>query len=331
MKEVVNLPDLVGMRVLAGFEQFEVGLHVPASDWIVMDIRINGRPILAGGSGIPGDMFASNGIDPALSMDVVQAQSDMQMDVSYVGPIATGAPFRAAVLGSAPVSPEVQAQGLMTTWYNIVGASGRRMPQPQPTRRETLPMTSRGNVLPGEVAPIVSRVTSAFRPERIAIIQSESTRHVLLRLDDDQFELSQTSNGRVTFGRRGDVGGDLPTPHVLTIRSFGEGPMIYAVDERSGEVVLEAGTIVHVTMEEQLAWDADDDDEQDENGDPIAPRAFQRVDPAPRTLARVERHEHFLRFDLDGFMPTWWPLLDAASAEPVHGVIVASHEVVELE
>ena len=56
-----------------------------AWDWIVNDLRINGRTQFAQSGDIPGDMFATSAIDSFVSLEECTAGGEIEVDVTYIG------------------------------------------------------------------------------------------------------------------------------------------------------------------------------------------------------------------------------------------------------
>jgi hypothetical protein len=75
--------------------------HTPggAADWIVKDLRINGRTQFAQSGDIPGDMFASSAIDTFVKMEACEAGNAIEIDVTYIGLNESGAIFSARLEG----------------------------------------------------------------------------------------------------------------------------------------------------------------------------------------------------------------------------------------
>jgi hypothetical protein len=316
----LNLASLVGLHTLSGWGAFSVGVDSSASDWIINDIRIGNRSAFAEAGQIPGDVFAIGAIDTLLNLPTVQVAQDLTMEVTYNGRLVEGAAFRGQVIGTSDAG-EPHAQALLNNWYNIVGGALNPLaPPPQRTQREILPLSS-GSVIipPGQTAQIVARpLRAAFRPERIMIAGSSKTEHLLLRLDGELHDFMKGGTvKRPDYAEADDLAkeeAELDEPLVLAFYTYGAGPMLYAIDERSGEVVLEAGSIVRIEEVTRYDWvddengDAQNEDPQiyDEDGEPIYGERIERVE-------QVERRDHFLRFDPAGFLPDWWAAYEATS------------------
>jgi hypothetical protein len=330
----MNLTDLVGLHTLSGWGAFSIGVDSSASDWIVNDIRIGNQSTFAQAGQIPGDMFASSAIDTFLHLPTVQVAQDITMEVTYNGRLVDGAAFRGQIIGQSlvdlPLPTRANDDELMNAWYNIVGGDGRRLGEAPPEqlqeRREILPMSSGSTrVLPGESAQITARPQrTAFQPERIMIAGSSKMEHLLLRLDGALHDFVKGGMvERPDYAEADDLAKQetsLDEPLVLMFYAYGAGPMIYAIDERSGLVVLEAGSIVRI--EEVTHWDYPEDFDDDDNDARMtdAMRALLDDDdavtgpPPTERIEKVERREHFLRFDPAGFVPEWWAAYETANA-----------------
>jgi hypothetical protein len=286
MSNMIALADLVGTHVITGWSMFTVGEGLSASDWVVNDIKIGNNSQFAMSGDMPGDMFATSAIDSFLHLEPVQVNQDLQMTVTYVGSLTEGAPFHAAVIGMVLEGP-----GL---------AAGRHV----------LPMSSNNTPIPpGQSAQITARPQNvAFRPERIQIAGAAVQHHLILRIDEVLHDF--VKGGSVTPSNEDEADLDvLDPPLVIEIRSFGAGPMLWGLDERTGAVVLEIGSIVHTEEATRHAWIEDDDDAE-------VPYNEEDEVPPGHTVTRVEkveRREHFCRFAPKGFTPTWWALLEAGA------------------
>jgi hypothetical protein len=68
-------------------------------DWIVEDVRINGKGQFCQPGGIPGDMFATDAIDGFVSMETCDIGGTIEIDVNYCGTNEEGSRFRARLEG----------------------------------------------------------------------------------------------------------------------------------------------------------------------------------------------------------------------------------------
>lgn len=71
-----------------------------AADWIVNDIRINGRSQFFQSGDIPGDMFATDAVHSILRFEVARAAADVEIIVTYIGMNEKGCPFYASISGT---------------------------------------------------------------------------------------------------------------------------------------------------------------------------------------------------------------------------------------
>ena len=270
----LTLKDLVGIHTLTGWGMFTEGRDGSAADWVINDIRIGLNSQLAQGGDLPGDMFAPTAIDAlvGMEMEIVQAGQVFQMIVTYVGSAPEGAPFLCSIVGRT--EPE-----------------GRRV---------ILPMSSGATaILPGQSAQITGRPQgSTFRPERIIIPNAESSaqHHLILRLDGVLHDFIKGAGVTRPDETAFDGEEQALTPMVVEFRSFGEGPMLWGVDEETSAIVLEIGTVVRTEEVVTREWS---DEDEDEIGEDLI-------------VEQVTRREHFCRFAPKGFVPVWWPLLEAA-------------------
>jgi hypothetical protein len=68
-------------------------------DWIVNDLRINGRTQFMQSGDIPGDMFAVSAIDSFVSLEECEAGGKIEVDVTYIG-TAESAIFKGRLEGT---------------------------------------------------------------------------------------------------------------------------------------------------------------------------------------------------------------------------------------
>ena len=71
-----------------------------AADWIVEDLRINGRSQFAQPGPLPGDMFSTTAIDIFVKIEPCEAGNAIEIDVNYVGLNDSGATFAARLEGT---------------------------------------------------------------------------------------------------------------------------------------------------------------------------------------------------------------------------------------
>ncbi len=71
-----------------------------AADWIVHDLRIDGRTQFSQVGDLPGDMFSSSAIDSFITIENCPAGSAIEIDVSYVGVDDGGGTFTARLEGT---------------------------------------------------------------------------------------------------------------------------------------------------------------------------------------------------------------------------------------
>lgn len=78
-----------------------------AADWIIEDIRVDGKTQFQQKGPIPGDMFATTAIDGFVHFE--ECREYIEIDVTYIGTNKDGAPFFASVVGDAdpPTTPAV--------------------------------------------------------------------------------------------------------------------------------------------------------------------------------------------------------------------------------
>lgn len=71
-----------------------------AADWIVNDLRVNGRTQFRQPGAIPGDMFSTRAIDSFITYETCDAGCTIEIDVSYIGLNEQGARFVARLEGT---------------------------------------------------------------------------------------------------------------------------------------------------------------------------------------------------------------------------------------
>lgn len=71
-----------------------------SADWIVEDLRINGRSQFAQPGSIPGDMFSTRAIETFVKIETCEADKAIEIDVIYIGLNENGAVFAASFEGT---------------------------------------------------------------------------------------------------------------------------------------------------------------------------------------------------------------------------------------
>jgi hypothetical protein len=71
-----------------------------AADWIVGDLRINGRSQFAQPGPIPGDLFSTDAIETFVKIEPCEAGNAIEIDVNYIGLNESGAAFSAHLEGT---------------------------------------------------------------------------------------------------------------------------------------------------------------------------------------------------------------------------------------
>ena len=74
-----------------------------AADWIINDIKIGNRSQFVQSGDVPGDLFAVNAIDTFVRFETAQTAMDIVVVVTYIGLNESGAPFFAAMVGTAAI------------------------------------------------------------------------------------------------------------------------------------------------------------------------------------------------------------------------------------
>jgi hypothetical protein len=74
-----------------------------AADWIINDIKIGNRSQFVQSGDVPGDLFAVNAIDTFVRFETAQTAMDIVIVVTYIGLNESGAPFFAALVGTAAI------------------------------------------------------------------------------------------------------------------------------------------------------------------------------------------------------------------------------------
>jgi hypothetical protein len=71
-----------------------------AADWIIEDLRINGRTQFGQPGAIPGDLFSTSAIDSFITLEACEAGGLIEIDVRYIGLNERGARFAARLEGT---------------------------------------------------------------------------------------------------------------------------------------------------------------------------------------------------------------------------------------
>ncbi len=72
-----------------------------AADWIVNDIKIEGRSVFMQSGDIPGDMFAASAIESFVKWPTAPVGTDVELDVTYIGHNEDGCAFYGSMVGPA--------------------------------------------------------------------------------------------------------------------------------------------------------------------------------------------------------------------------------------
>jgi hypothetical protein len=70
-----------------------------AADWIINDVRVDGKTQYINSGDLPGDMFASNAIDSFVSFQT--CEKEIEIDVTYMGTNPEGCVFYSSIVGAA--------------------------------------------------------------------------------------------------------------------------------------------------------------------------------------------------------------------------------------
>lgn len=70
-----------------------------AADWLVNDIRIDGKSQFIQAGDIPGDVFATNAVSSFVCFEAATASAVVEIVVTYIGENAAGCPFYGAFTG----------------------------------------------------------------------------------------------------------------------------------------------------------------------------------------------------------------------------------------
>jgi hypothetical protein len=84
------------------------GTSAGAADWVINDVRVDGKTQFIQDGDVPGDMFASNAIDGFVSFQ--RCEKEIEMDVTYIGSNESGVPFYASVVGAAELKHEAKGE-----------------------------------------------------------------------------------------------------------------------------------------------------------------------------------------------------------------------------
>jgi hypothetical protein len=71
-----------------------------AADWIVNDLRVNGRSQFVLSGDVPGDLFSTKAIDTFIKLEACEAGSAIELDMIYIGLNEDGAIFTAQLEGT---------------------------------------------------------------------------------------------------------------------------------------------------------------------------------------------------------------------------------------
>ena len=86
--------------------EYDRGTGRGARDWIVNDIKVDGRSQFCQAGDIPGEMFSAGAVDGFVSFDV--ATKEVTLNVTYIGKDPEGMPFYGSMVGG--VAPKTLAQ-----------------------------------------------------------------------------------------------------------------------------------------------------------------------------------------------------------------------------
>jgi hypothetical protein len=78
-----------------------------AADWIICDIKLDGKSQFLQSGNVPGDLFATNAIDTFLRWQMCREQ--VEVIVQYIGLNKEGCPFFGALVGEADITTEEQS------------------------------------------------------------------------------------------------------------------------------------------------------------------------------------------------------------------------------
>lgn len=73
--------------------------RVTAYPWVIEDITIGKQSQFLAGDGVPAELFRSDSVDTAMTMDVAGPGAEIKFRVRYVGKEPEGAIFRGALMG----------------------------------------------------------------------------------------------------------------------------------------------------------------------------------------------------------------------------------------
>ena len=79
-----------------------------SADWVINDVRVDGKTQFLQDGGVPGDMFATNAIDGFVSFE--RCEKEIEMDVTYIGSNSEGCPFYGSVVGAAQLKHESKGE-----------------------------------------------------------------------------------------------------------------------------------------------------------------------------------------------------------------------------
>ena len=279
---------------LAGSQYLLDGWGLFQTAWIIHDIRSGSKSaLLAGSGGIPAQKFATGGVDQFLELDVIRPFQSLQIEVEYVGDRPGGAMFNAVMLCST-------------------------VDEARPAR-EIIPING-GPFRSGERMEITSHPQRiSVQPKRLRV-STPTESHVYMRLDGKVYAFTGGPRYNCEVGvtvideahgaslvRNGDIAA-LIEPRMLTFHTQagaaspdGWHIALWAVDERNGCVVLEAG--------------------HRSSSQPVSPDAEPDPDGNFESTSRVLKTEYILRLDIDGFEPDWMASVETSGYLPEHPTV----------
>jgi hypothetical protein len=101
LKGIVKSPFLPERLLLSN-----AGTAGGAADWIIRDIRVDGRTVFKSSGAVPGDMFSTTAIESFVIWR--ECREAMELDMTYIGLNKSGCPVFSAVVGMELQAPQGQ-------------------------------------------------------------------------------------------------------------------------------------------------------------------------------------------------------------------------------
>lgn len=111
--------------VTAAFRPERLMIEGAAHDWVVNDLRVNGRSQFSQAGDVPGDMFATNSIDGFVSMDTCLIGNPIEIVATYIGDKSEGERFVSTYEGTVAALDPAHPPELRALVNSSLGFDGR--------------------------------------------------------------------------------------------------------------------------------------------------------------------------------------------------------------